>query len=96
MPAPKSGGPGQQSTTRLTDLHPIGDQKVDGKAADGYEFYAYDEKTQGTVHLYMAKDTGLPLRIEMGDPNSGGGVQMNYSELSTPVNIEIPACMNGH
>jgi hypothetical protein len=69
MPAPKSGGPGQQSTTQLTDRHPIGDQKVDGKAADGYEFYAYDnEKTQGTVHLYMAKDTGLPLRIEMGTP----------------------------
>jgi hypothetical protein len=93
---PQSSGPGQQ-TTQLTDLHPIGDQNVDGRMADGYEFYAYDnEKTQGTVHLYVAKDTGLPLRIEMGDPSSGGGVQMNYGELNTPVNIEIPACMSGN
>jgi hypothetical protein len=29
----------------------------------------------------------------MGDPNAGGGLQMNYGELTAPVNIEIPACM---
>jgi len=93
--APQSGGPGGQSTTQLTDLHPIGDQNVNGAMADGYEFYSYDnEKTQGTVHLFVAKDTGLPLRIEMSDPNSGNGVQMNYSQLTGPANIEIPACMN--
>jgi hypothetical protein len=93
-PAPKNGGPGQASTTQLTDFHAIGDQNVDGRIADGYEFYAYDnEKTQGTVHLFVAKHTGLPLRIEMGDPNAGGGLQMNYGELTAPVNIEIPACM---
>jgi hypothetical protein len=41
--------------------------------ANGYEFCSYDnEKTQGTVHLFMANDTGLLLRIEMRDPNSGG------------------------
>jgi hypothetical protein len=68
-PAPKNGGPGQASTTQLTDFHAIGDQNVDGRIADGYEFYAYDnEKTQGTVHLFVAKDTGLPLRIEMAIP----------------------------
>jgi len=89
------GGPGAQSTTQLTDFHPIGDQNVNGAVADGYEFYSYDnQKTQGTVHLFVAKDTGLPLRIEMADPNSGG-IQMNYSELTSPVNIEIPACMTG-
>jgi len=31
----------------------------------------------------------------MGDPTVGG-IQMNYSELTTPVNIEIPACMTAH
>jgi hypothetical protein len=67
---------------------------VEGKAAAAYEFYAYDnEKTRGAVRLFLAKETGLPLRLEMGDPNAGGGMQMNYGELSTPVNIEVPACM---
>jgi len=94
MPAPKTDASGRQSTTQLTDLHPVGDQIVDGKAAAAYEFYAYDnEKTQGTARLFVAKDTGLPLRLEMGDANAGGALQMNYSELSTPANIEVPACM---
>jgi hypothetical protein len=64
--------------------------------ADGYEFYSYDnQKTQGTVHLFVAKDTGLPLRIELVDPNGAGGIQMNYGPLTGPTNIEIPACMGG-
>jgi hypothetical protein len=90
------GEPGAQSTTQLTDFHPIGNQDVNGVMADGYEFYSYDtQKTQGTVHLLVAKDTGLPLRIEMVDPNGAGGIQMNYGPLTGPANIEIPACMNG-
>ena len=88
------GGPGAQSTTQLTDFHPIGDQNVNGAMADGYEFYSYDnQKTQGTVHLFVAKDTGLPLRIEMVAPNGAGGIQMNYGPLTGPANIEVPACM---
>jgi hypothetical protein len=86
--------PGAQSTTQLTDFHPIGDQNVNGAMADGYEFYSYDnQKTQGTVHLFVAKDSGLPLRIELVDPNGAGGVQMNYGPLTGPANIEIPPCM---
>jgi hypothetical protein len=88
------GGPGAQSTTQLTDFHPIGDQNVNGAMADGYEFYSYDnQKTQGTVHLFVAKDTGLPLRIELADPGGAGGIQMNYGPLTGPANIEVPACM---
>jgi hypothetical protein len=91
---PQSGGPGGQSTSQLTDLHPIGDQNVNGSMADGYEFYSYDnQKTQGTVHLFVAKDTGLPLRIEMADSSGAGGIQMNYSQLSSPVQIEVPTCL---
>ena len=90
------GGPGAQSTTQLTDFHSIGDQNVNGATADGYEFYSYDnQKTQGTVHLFVAKDTGLPLRIELADAGGAGGIQMNYGPLSGPANIEIPACMGG-
>jgi hypothetical protein len=93
-PAPQSGGPGGRSATQLTDFHPIDDQIVDGRAAAAYEFYAYDNaKTQGTVRLLVAKDTGLPMRIEMGDPNTTGAMQMVYSELSSPVQIEVPSCM---
>jgi hypothetical protein len=89
------GGPGAQSTTQLTDFHPIGAQNVNGAMADGYEFYSYDnQKTQGTVHLFVAKDTGLPLRIELADPGGAGGIQMNYGPLIGQPNIEIPACMN--
>ena len=89
-------GPGTQSTTQLTDLHPIGDQNVDGTMADGYEFYSYDnEKTQGTVHLLVTKDTGLPLRLELIDPHGAGGIQMNYILLATPPAIETPPCLAG-
>lgn len=90
------GGPGAESTTQLTDFHPIGDQNVNGAIADGYEFYSYDnQKTQGTVHLFVARDTGLPLRLELADPGGAGGIQMNYGPLTGSVNIEVPACMGG-
>jgi hypothetical protein len=68
--APKSSGENSsQPRTQLTDPHPIDDQVVNGQAAAAYEFYAYDnEKTQGAIHLLVAKDSGLPLRLEMGNP----------------------------
>jgi len=92
---PQSDASGSQPNPNLTDLHPIGDQNVNGAMADGYEFYDHEnEKTQGTVHLFVAKDTGLPLRIEMVDAGGIGGIQMNYGPLTGPANIEIPACMN--
>ena len=68
--APKSSGENSsQPGTQLTDPHPIDDQVVNGQAAAAYEFYAYDnEKTQGAIHLLVAQDSGLPLRLEMGNP----------------------------
>ena len=91
---PQSDPSSGQSATPLTDFHSIGDQNVNGAMADGYEFYSYvNEKTQGTVHLFVAKDTGLPLRLEIVDPIGAGGIQMNYGPLTGPANIEIPPCM---
>ena len=91
---PQSDESGSQANPNLTDLHPIGEQNVNGTMADAYEFYDHEnEKTQGTVHLFVAKDTGLPLRIEMVDPSGAGGIQMNYGPLTGPANIEVPACM---
>ena len=47
--APPSGA-SAEATTQLTDLRSIGEQNLDGRMADGYEFYAYDnDKTQGAV-----------------------------------------------
>lgn len=93
---PQSEASSSQPNPNLTDLHPIGDQSVNGTRADGYEFYDHEnEKTQGTVRLLVAKDTGLPLRIEMSAPNSPGSIQMNYSQLTGPPTIEVPACMGG-
>jgi hypothetical protein len=93
--APKAAQPGSsQGSTQLTDLHPVGDETVEGKAASAYEFYAYDsERTQGTVHMLIAKDTGLPLRLSLSDPQSRGAIQMDYAELDREVQIEIPPCM---
>ncbi len=92
---PQSDESGSQANPNLTDLHSIGDQNVNGTMAEGYEFYDHEnEKTQGTVHLFVAKDTGLPLRIEMVDASGAGGIQMNYGPLTGPANIEVPACMN--
>ena len=91
---PPSDASSSQANPNLTDLHPIGDQNVNGTMADGYEFYDYENaKTQGTIRLFVAKDTGLPLRIEMADSSGVGGIQMNYAPLTAPANIEVPACM---
>ena len=72
---PQSDESGSQANPHLTDLHPIGDQNVNGIMAEGYEFYDHEnEQTQGTVRLFVAKDTGLQRRIEMVDASGAGGV----------------------
>ncbi len=91
----KLGG-GQEGSERknlLTDMRLLGDQAVEGKSATAYEFYVRDsEKFQGPVHLLVAKDSGLPLRIEMTDPQGRGSMHMDYS-FDKIGDIEIPACM---
>lgn len=91
----KLGG-GQEGSERknlLTDMRLLGDQAVEGKPTTAYEFYVRDgDKFQGPVHLLVAKDTGLPLRIEMTDPQGRGGMHMDYS-FDKIGEIEIPACM---
>jgi hypothetical protein len=65
-----------------------------GAGIEATQFCAHDnKKTQGTIHLLVAKDTGLPLRLQMGNPQAGQTMKMDYSELSQPVSIEIPPCM---
>lgn len=93
---PQLGG-GQnegQRTNQLTDMRSLGDQTVDGTDATVYEFYVRDgDQFRGPVHLLVAKDTGLPLRIEMTDPQLQGSMHMDYS-FDNIGDIEIPACMS--
>ena len=86
-----------QKTNQLTDLRPLGDQSVGDVSAAAYEFYARDgDQFQGPIHLLVAKDTGLPLRIEMNDPQGHGSMHIDYS-FDKINDIEIPACMaSGH
>ena len=64
---------------------------MNGTPADGYEFYDHEnEKTQGTVHLFVAKDTGFPLRIEMVDPRGAGVLHLTYAPIPGPAHPAHP------
>jgi hypothetical protein len=43
--------------------------------------------------LYVAKETGLPMRIGMTDPQARGGMQMDYFGFNQGGDIEVPACL---
>ena len=78
---------------QLTDLNPVGDQAVEGKSASGYEFYIHNgDRFQGPIRLLIAKDSGLPLRIEMSDPRMNGSMHIDY-DFNPTREIEIPACL---
>jgi len=82
----------------LTDLRVVGDQTLDGVAATGYEFFVHqDGRFQGPLQMYVAKETGLPLRIAMSDPRGGGGsMHMDYYGFNQGGDFEIPACLAEH
>jgi len=83
----------EKNRSQLTDLKAVGDDSVNGTAASAYEFYVRDQgKLQGPVRLLVAKDSGLPLRMHMNDPEGHGSVDMNY-DYSGVGDIEIPACL---
>lgn len=81
----------------LTDLNAVGDQTVDGVSTTAYEFYVHDKQKDeyhGPMRLHVAKDTQLPLRIEMTDPQMrGASMNMDYYDFDKVGEIEIPACL---
>ena len=97
MPQLDSEKSTDRKTNQLTDLRLLGDQLVGSVSTTAYEFYARDgDQFQGPIRLLVAKDTGLPLRIEMTDPQGHGSMHMDYS-FDKITDIEIPACMaSGH
>lgn len=93
MPQLGGGQSGGQKTNQLTDMRLLGDQAVGGRSTTAYEFYVRDgERFQGPVQMFVAKDSGLPLRIEMTDPQGRGSMHMDYS-FDQVNDIEVPACM---
>ncbi len=88
------GQSGSKSTPELTDLRPVGDQSIEGVSAAVYEFYVKENgRSQGPIRLLVAKDTSLPLRLEMTDPGGRGSMHMDYSDFNKPAQIEIPDCL---
>ena len=82
-----------KKANQLTDMRSLGDQAVGGTSATAYEFYVREgDRFLGPVRLLVAKDTGLPLRIEMTDPQGHSSIHMDYSFDKIP-DIEVPACM---
>jgi hypothetical protein len=91
------GGSGEQSggerKNTLTDMRLIGDQPVGNRSATAYEFYVRDgDKFHGPIHLLVAKDNGMPLRIELPDPQGQNSMHLDYSFDQIP-EIEVPACL---
>jgi hypothetical protein len=93
MPQLGGGQNENKKTNKLTDMRLLGDQHVGETSATAYEFYVRDgDQFQGPVRLLVSKDTGLPLRIEMTDPQGRGTMHMDYS-FDKITDIEIPTCM---
>ena len=93
MPQLGGGQNADKKTNQLTDMRLLDDQTLGGAAVSAYEFYVRDgDRFQGPLRLLVAKDTGLPLRIEMADPQGRGGMHMDYS-YDKITDIEVPACM---
>jgi hypothetical protein len=92
---PSAGQPAEKTTPQLTDLRPVADQKVGETNTAAYEFFVNENgKSQGPVRLLVAKDTGLPVRLEMSDPQGHGSVHMDYADFNKTTQIEVPDCLS--
>jgi len=99
MDAPAAAAPAQhREMPPLTDLRVVGDQTLEtGTAVTAYEFFVHqDGKFQGPMQMFVAKDSGLPVRIAMNDPRAGGGMHMDYFGFNQGGDFEIPACIAEH
>lgn len=92
---PGAGQPAEKTTPQLTGLRAAADQKVGETNAAAYEFFVNENgKSQGPVRLLVAKDSGLPVRMEMTDPQGHGSVHMDYSDFNKEAQIEVPDCLS--
>ena len=82
----------------LTDLSSVGDRVVEGRPVTSFQFFVHDQQKDeyhGPMLLHIAKDSGLPMRIEMSDPQMRGvTMNMDFSDVDKVEPFEIPACLN--
>jgi len=82
----------------LTDLSAAGDRVVDGTPVTSFQFFVHDQQKDeyhGPMLLHIAKDSGLPFRIEMSDPQMRGvTMNMDYYDVDKVGTIETPPCMD--
>lgn len=81
----------------ITDLNPAGDRVVDGTPITSFEFFYHDQQKDeyhGPMRLHVAKDSGLPMRLEMSDPQMRGmTMNMDFYDVDKVAPIEIPSCL---
>jgi len=78
----------------LTDLRVVGDQTLEGVSVTGYEFFVNEGgRFHGPVQLFVAKDSGLPMRIGMSEARAGGSMRMDYFGFNQGGDFEVPACL---
>lgn len=91
--APAQNHDEKKSAANISELRAAGEESINGVAATKYEFYVNENgKRQGPVNLYVGKDSGLPMRMEMSSPEMRGSLRMEY-EVLPDATIEIPPCM---
>jgi len=78
----------------MTDLRVVGDDTINNVAVTSYEFYVRDGgQFHGPMQMYVAKDSGLPVRMGMSDPRMNGSMQMDYFGFNESGDFEVPACL---
>ena len=84
----------QKAPPPLTDLKALGEQTLDGVTVTGYEFYVQENgRAQGPMQMFIAKDSGLPMRIGMNEPRMGASMKMDYYGFNEGGDFELPGCL---
>jgi hypothetical protein len=81
------------SPPNLMNAKATGSALVGAEKAKSYRFSVVDEqsKREMPVTLYVSASSGLPLKIEMSQPQ--GSMSMEYYDINAPIAINLPDCM---
>ncbi len=78
----------------LTDVRAAGDITTSTECSH-ITFYVHENgKFNGPLKLYVAKESQLPLRIEIADRRMPGSMRMEYYGYGEGGEIEVPACLD--
>jgi hypothetical protein len=81
------------SLPNLMKAKATGSGMVGAEKAKIYSFSVVDEESKREIPmtLYVSAASGLPLKIEMSQPE--GSISMEYYDINAPITIDIPECM---